>query len=266
MLKEIFLFKGEKPGPKVVILGGVHGNEVCGVEAIRKIAPNFKITSGELRLIIANPKAVEQNVRYTEENLNRCFKKNKKPTGTYEEKLAKEIMKHLDWADISLDLHASNSKESRPFIISREDRLVYAHMLPIPTIVTGFENFYSGDSDWYMESNGKVGMGVECGYLGDPKSSDVAEECILNYLKGLHMIEGEPIQVKRKEFDLFFQYHNKDEFKLTRQFPDFDLVLKDEIIGYDGDKEVWSDRDCFIIFARNRKPGYGESFCLLEKV
>jgi uncharacterized protein len=266
MLKEIFYFKGNKPGPKVVILGGVHGNEVCGVNAIRKIAPTLKIQQGELRMIIANPCAVEKNVRYTEENLNRCFRLDKKNTGSYEEKLSKEIMGHLNWGDVSFDIHASNSTDSRPFIICRDDRLVYAHMFPVETIVTGFENFYAGDTDSYMENQGKVGLCVECGYLGDSQSTDVAVNCIQNILKGLDLLEGEPKSVPKKEFELFFQYHNKDKFVLTRDFPDFDLVLKDEVIGHDGEKEVKVDKDCFIIFARNRDAGYGETFCLLEKV
>jgi len=266
MLKEIYIFKGEKPGLKVVILGGVHGNEVCGVHAIRKLAPILKIQQGELRMIIANSKAVEKNVRYTEENLNRCFRLDKENTGTYEEKLSKEIMRHLNWADVCLDLHASNSKDSRPFIICRDDRLEYAHIVPVETIVTGFEKYYSGDTDSYMENQSKVGLCVECGYLGDPKSTDVADGCILNFLRGLDLLEGNPKNVQKKEFELFFQYHNKDKFVLARDFPDFDLVLKDEVIGYDGEKEVKADKDCFIIFARNREPGYGETFCLLEKV
>ncbi len=266
MLKEIYEFKGKEPGPKVVILGGVHGNEVCGVEAIRRLKESLEIKKGELRMIIANLKAFEKNVRYTEENLNRCFMDDKKPTSSYEEKLAKEIMVHLRWADISLDLHASNTKNTQPFVISRDNRLEYAKMLPVETIVTGFEKFYSGDSDWYMESKGKVGIGVECGYLGDPASTEVAVECIKGYLQGIGLIEGEPKVMERKEFDLFFQYHNKDEFVLAKDFSDFSSVSRDEIIGHDGDKEVKADKDCFIIFARNRKAGYGEAFCLLEKV
>ena len=266
MLQEIYPFKGNQPGPKVVILGGVHGNEVCGVQAIRKIKDSLKIDKGELRLIIGNPKAVEQNIRYTEENLNRCFKKDKNPTGTYEEELAKEIMEHLNWAEISLDLHASNTENSDPFIIVRNNRLQYAQMLPIEIVVTGFEKFYSGDSEWYMESQGKVGVGVECGCLRDPKSTDVALLCINNFLKGVGLVEGEPVHTEKKVFDLFFQYHNKDKFVTARDFSDFEFVKKDEVMGHDGEKEVKVDRDCFVIFVRNREAGYGEAFCLLEKV
>jgi len=245
-------------------LGGVHGNEVCGVNAIRKLKDSLKIDAGELRLIIANPKAVENNVRYTEENLNRCFLDKQKGTGSYEEKLAAKIMEHLRWADFCLDLHASNSKDSKPFVIVAKKNLSYGSVLPIGIVVTGFEKFYKGGSGEYVDSLGKIGVGVECGYLQDEKSTGIAEQCIFSVLQTTGLVNStDNINAGNKEIlDLVFQYHNKDEFVPVKEFSDFEPVKEGQLIGHDGKNEVKADRDGFIIFCRKRKAGYGESFVL----
>ena len=57
-------FTGLKPGPKLIVLGAVHGNEPCGPLAIRRAieecrAGRLKIRRGELTFVpVANPKIV----------------------------------------------------------------------------------------------------------------------------------------------------------------------------------------------------------------
>eukprot|EP00913_Durusdinium_trenchii_P023175 g21754.t1 len=79
--------------PRVAVLGGVHGNELAGVEdgwewteaasvrdgdgqVVRTLVQELSQapqTAGEVTLIIGNPPAVAQATRYIEEDLNRCF-------------------------------------------------------------------------------------------------------------------------------------------------------------------------------------------------
>jgi len=65
--------KGGKTGKTTLILAGVHGNEKCGIIAFDKIIKNIKIESGKVYFIYSNLKAIKQNKRYIEKNLNRCF-------------------------------------------------------------------------------------------------------------------------------------------------------------------------------------------------
>ena len=67
------------PGPSLVVLGAVHGNEVCGAHAIVRAIDD--LTHGRLRLLrgrltlvpVANPLAFAQATREGERNLNRRF-------------------------------------------------------------------------------------------------------------------------------------------------------------------------------------------------
>jgi len=47
-LLEPFQFKSQRPGPKLLILGAVHGNETCGTVAIRRLMA--QLSSRELLL------------------------------------------------------------------------------------------------------------------------------------------------------------------------------------------------------------------------
>lgn len=60
----------------VVLCGGTHGNERNGIEIVRflKMQPEVvKRKSFSTQILLTNEKAIEQNVRYCDVDLNRCF-------------------------------------------------------------------------------------------------------------------------------------------------------------------------------------------------
>lgn len=70
-------FIGLRPGPKLIVLGAVHGNETCGTEAIQRARQEiergvFRIECGTLTMLpIANPLAYQLKRRHGDRNLNR---------------------------------------------------------------------------------------------------------------------------------------------------------------------------------------------------
>ena len=74
----------------VSIVGGTHGNELTGAYLVRRWTayPNaISRPSFKTKLFLANPKAVQQNRRFIDEDLNRCFRMNRLAStdrGTYE--------------------------------------------------------------------------------------------------------------------------------------------------------------------------------------
>jgi len=42
-MQTIYEIKGQLDGPTVTIMGGIHGNEFCGVEAIKALASDLNI-------------------------------------------------------------------------------------------------------------------------------------------------------------------------------------------------------------------------------
>ncbi|WP_226377467.1 succinylglutamate desuccinylase/aspartoacylase domain-containing protein [Haloterrigena turkmenica] len=94
-------------GPTVLVVGGVHGNEVAGYEAASAIA-EWEIDAGTLVTIpYANADAVEQRTRTGEDgvDLNRQFPEGEEPTTD----LARELWTVVDNydPDVVIDLHES---------------------------------------------------------------------------------------------------------------------------------------------------------------
>ncbi len=65
--------------PHVMILGGVHGNELSGIQTIKSLRTKMESTTmlerGTVTLALGNIKAIAQNTRGSEplSDLNRCF-------------------------------------------------------------------------------------------------------------------------------------------------------------------------------------------------
>ena len=76
---ETHSFFGLKPGPKVLVLGRVHGNECCGTLAINNVINLIQnqlvnITLGKVTFVpITNPLAAIKGTRNGDRNLNRAF-------------------------------------------------------------------------------------------------------------------------------------------------------------------------------------------------
>lgn len=102
-----FIKKGERPGPTIVIIGGVHGNEPAGYLAARKLV-KWKIGRGTLVVMPdAHREAIRRNARGYPANMNRMFPG--KADGDAMQRLAYEIWQVIRTAkpDLLLTLHES---------------------------------------------------------------------------------------------------------------------------------------------------------------
>ncbi|MEK6891281.1 MAG: succinylglutamate desuccinylase/aspartoacylase family protein, partial [Nanoarchaeota archaeon] len=199
---KVIEFKSNKPGKNVVILVGVHGNEICGVQASDKIASRLNIDSGKVTFIYSNLEAIKQNKRFIEKNLNRCFfrEQNKEIKNSLEGRTALEIMSYLDKADIMLDIHASATKNSQPFVICRESLMSEANIFDVKLVVFNFDEFEPGSTEYYMNQLSKKGFGIECGYMDDSKSIEFAEKAIIAFLISNKCIKGSLNLKKNQRF------------------------------------------------------------------
>jgi len=270
MFEEIIQIIGKKEGPTSIILAGVHGNEKCGVEALRKTLSNLKIERGRVFFGYGNPRAIENNQRFTEANLNRMFKEDnllsENDKKSYEYKRAQFLKNYLDKADALLDIHASSTPNSKPFIVCEVNAKKIVEFLPIDLVVSGFDKLESGGTDYYMNNKGKIGICLECGYKEDPQSTKVAEENIFAFLKTRGHIANN-LRFKKqsyvKMYDLYKTETNK--FTIEKSFDDFEEIQKGQVIGIDGDQKIKSKKKAIILFARNREKTNEEAFLLGEK-
>lgn len=266
---DILQFQGEENGPTSLILVGVHGNEHCGIKAMKEILPTLEIDKGTVFIGIGNPKAVEQNIRFVEANLNRMFKDddclNDLEKKSYEYERAQFLKSYMDKSEVLLDIHASATPGSRVFAICENNAKRFVRYLPIDLVVSGFDSVEPGGTDYYMNKSGKVGICIECGYLGDEIATKIAKETIVSFLAVQGHIKSSISEKKQSKIFMNKIYFTKtDSFLLARSFKDFEEIKKDELIGLDGGEEVRVLNNSIILFARNRNKIGEEAFLLGE--
>lgn len=261
---------GKDPGKTAIILAGVHGNEICGVKAFDKLIPQLEIESGKVIFIYANLEAIKQDKRQIDFNLNRCLL-NVQPeniVNTLEGKTAREIIPYLNAADSMLDIHASFTKDSIPFVICGEKQIEYAKIFDAEIASFNWDEFEPGSTDYFMNIQGKPGFGFECGYREDPKTQETAEKAVIKFLVYNGNIKGQ-LDKKEKQRVLRIKsiYKNKNsQFKIARYFADFEKLEERTLIGKDGDKGVYGDKDDILIFVTEREEINKECFLTAEEI
>ncbi len=110
-------FSALQPGPRLIVIGGVHGDETCGTVAIERAVAELdsgalQLQRGQLTMVpVANPLARRLLRREGERNLNRLFR----PTQTgeepadYEARITDLLCPLLDRHEVLLDLHSFQS-------------------------------------------------------------------------------------------------------------------------------------------------------------
>ena len=153
-------FHGLQPGPRLLVLGAVHGNEIAGTLGIGRIVA--ELDSGALRIRrgcvtfvpITNPLAHELQRRMGDRNLNR----NLRPTAVpqdFEDRIANVLCPLLDTHDALLDLHSfqgqgdafvmigptDNQGAMEPFVHAADEERLARH-LGVRRIVDGWLSVY----------------------------------------------------------------------------------------------------------------------------
>lgn len=260
MPKSIFKLESTIPGPTVAIFAGVHGNELAGIQTVDYLLKNIKLTSGTVYLVYANPRAIQEKVRFVEKNLNRCFRESAKSGDLYEEKRAVELMNILDSCDALLDLHAYNEPhgEATPFAISEPNANEIVSTFDLAFVVKGVDKIEKGGSDGYMSNQGKVGICVELGAISKPeKYVNLGIQTAYQFLQYFDMVEKkyEPSNIKQAvlQVDDMYVRQNKD-FTFAKDFRTFDRVERGQLICTDGEHEIYADAAVHLLFPGSNNP------------
>ncbi|MCB0339332.1 MAG: succinylglutamate desuccinylase/aspartoacylase family protein [Bdellovibrionales bacterium] len=257
----IFHFESETPGPRVVIFGGVHGDEPSGVETVcflrdQLTSGSIKLQCGSLTLAIANERAVERSVRFIEENLNRLFFLNSdSPDSCYERARAIELAPLIRNCDFFFDLHSTRAP-TEPFLMCESHLLPVASNLGASNIVVGWASLnseaLSGDTESYGNSFGIPSFTMESGQHLGSQTCEVAKIMALNVLKFTKLISGEILSIgERKVFQLFaVQNKTSDSFSMARAFRNLEPVRVGELLAEDGEGQILAPENCVIVLPK----------------
>ncbi|MCB0347822.1 MAG: aspartoacylase [Bdellovibrionales bacterium] len=110
----------------VVIVGGTHGNEKTGVNLIRHLKNDWMnpYHSFEISFVEGNPKAIVNNLRYIDHDLNRSFNETLNDS-VYEKQRVLELHAEVKNPETTfvIDLHTTTSNMGVTWIFSKKDLL-----------------------------------------------------------------------------------------------------------------------------------------------
>jgi predicted deacylase len=114
-------YVGRAPGPKLIVLGAVHGNETCGTRAIERVmadldAGTLVIESGSATFVpVTNALAYVKGQRAGDRNLNRALQPTDAPH-EFEDHVANWLCPLLAAHEVLIDLHSFHGG-GQPFVL-----------------------------------------------------------------------------------------------------------------------------------------------------
>ena len=222
----VHTFAAAQAGPRLMVLGGVHGDETCGTTAIARIVRELddgaiELACGQLSLVpVANPLARRLGRREGERNLNRSFRPTAQPNDL-EARLTNALCPLLAAHDVLLDLHSfqsagdafamigprDNDGALEPFRRAYEEGQLALH-LGTTRVVEGWLDIYAAGmaqrgvaateealvfgwgTNEFMRSEGGYAVTLECGQHNDPAAPEVAYRAIRAALLHLGLTSG----------------------------------------------------------------------------
>ncbi len=290
------------PGPVLVLLVGIHGNEPAGVEAVKRITENdFKDIEffGSVYAIAGNLKALELGVRYIDTDLNRIWElfntakdyglKNGtiKPVEYLESLSIKRVIeaiidRHGDNLDnfVFADLHTTSSK-SCAFILLNDtlSNRALARNFPVPQIL-GIEENIRGTLLSFINNLGFRALGFEAGAHNDELSivrSEAFLYLLLHHAGNIELSTDEIeryntiIEVHHDVPDTYYEViHHKlvedaEAFKMLEGFENFNPVKKDTPLAYEHGNLIRAPEDGRIFMPLYQKKGH-DGFLIIREV
>ncbi len=110
----------------VVIVGGTHGNEKTGINLVRHLKNEWMCPfhSFEISYIEGNPRAIKNNLRYVDHDLNRSFNAGLEDS-IYESQRITELKAEIKNSETTfvIDLHTTTANMGVTWIFSKKDLL-----------------------------------------------------------------------------------------------------------------------------------------------
>lgn len=272
-LRRVIGRHGDGRGPLVIGVGGLHGNEPGGFEALERVCANLEeldlVPRGRFLALGGNLEALALGTRFIERDLNRAFTaaeleraRATQATDRDAEQRALLDLESTIEAEIAagggpvllLDLH-STSAAGAPFALMGDtlgNRAV-ALQLEMPVIL-GLEESVEGTLlSWFAEA-GHGAVGVEGGQHGHPDTTRHQEAAVWLTLVATGLLTEaalpwleEQRRVLRRvtsrlpRFVAVQHRHGLEpghRFRMAPGFANFDSVAKAQVLAHDGRDEV----------------------------
>ncbi|ELY63902.1 M14 family metallopeptidase [Natrinema versiforme] len=174
--------------PEIAVVAGVHGDEPCGVRAVERLLDERPTVKRPVKLIVANEEALERQVRFVDEDLNRAFP-GSPDAQTHEGRLAAELVAELDGC-LTFSMHSTQS-HADPFAIVNgvsETAKEIVPQLPVSAMVET-SNFAEGRLFSAVDT-----VEVECGLQGSETAAQNADRLTRAFLTAVGALPGDTVR------------------------------------------------------------------------
>ena len=266
-------FASLNPGKHLVVLGAIHGDEICGPEAIIRMIDAldknmFELKQGSVTFVpVCNPKAYALNQRFVDRNLNRSLYP-RDVTVNYEDKIGNRLCKLLEGADALLDIHSYQS-QGGPFCFlgnSSEEEIEFCKSLGISDYIYGWSEAFSKNNKLedpregmgtteYTRLKGGIATTLECGHHTNSDNARIGYRAIINAMTFLKLIDN-PSQFEQNsrkhscfKIDRLFVKEKPGTF--VKQWKHLDKVCQGEVIAiYEDGEKVMAPGDGAIVLPK----------------
>jgi predicted deacylase len=264
-------FLGLKPGPKLIVLGAVHGNETCGTVAITRLIEELehntlRLERGMLTLVpVTNPLAYQLKRRHGDRNLNRNMRITNNPQD-FEDRLSNQLCPLLEAHDVLLDLHSfhtpgipfallgprNNQDHLESFAKAEKEEALALH-LGVDRFVEGWLKTYAqgvhdrqargaeahidygvGTTETIRRYGG-MGVTLECGQHNDPNAPQVAYRAIRATLSHLGITATGPKPMPSSKPEVMRLYKVVDRLhpddRFCRNWQGFEEIKQGDVLA-----------------------------------
>ncbi|MEQ9298104.1 MAG: succinylglutamate desuccinylase/aspartoacylase family protein [Cyclobacteriaceae bacterium] len=292
---------GEKEGPLVILVAGIHGNETVGIDAakdiFRKIRDHKVHLNGRLIGILGNLQAIATNQRFLAYDLNRAWKEDyinlvseKSDHFAHpEDRELKELHLTVDELlagdtheeKILVDLHATSSDKGNFIIVPEAEAdhdIVKALHLPV---VIDMEKYLEGTLLNYYQHHGVISFAFEGGLIGSKEAVELHESGIWEILDTAGMIshhDHEEVDHYEKKLraisdslpskvKAFYRHwvDREDEFVMKPGFSNFQEIEKGQLLARDKHGPIFAPAGGMIFMPLYQDSG-NDGFFLVQEL
>jgi len=183
--------------PDIAVVGGIHGDEPCGVHAVETLIEEAPAVERSVALVVANEEALDRDVRCVDTDLNRSFPGDR-DSEAHEERLAAALVEEIGDCT-TLALHSTQSYEDMFALVDtvgEMERRVCAD-LSIDAVV-----------ETHSVNEGRIFSGIpetvelECGYQRSERATENAVQVTREFLRAVDVLPEDPERT-RTEIPVF---------------------------------------------------------------
>ena len=293
-----------RPGPTLICIAGLHGNEWAGVHATDLLVkmlevepitnPEF-IFHGRIIFLLGNLSALRENIRFIDLDLNRIWHRNTcfdaTPNNAEEKErnlLYRAIEKEISRADTNhpiaiLDLHTTTATGGIFSLPADDPVSVDLAMEMHAPVITGLVNSLDGTLlryflDKYAGRNIR-GVVFEGGQHEDPLSVNRCIAAVINCMRTIGCVSAKHIVNRHDELLVTyakglpkiatFRYVHRltpdDDFSMKPGYENFDAVNRGEVVASDKSGDIAIKEDGLIIMPLYQTKGE-DGFFVVQQV